>query len=73
MAYLTSSSASQNALIQSIDHALERIALRIKRNRVYRQTFNELSNLSHRELADLGLDRSELRRVAQESADMTTH
>lgn len=35
---------------------------------VYRQTFNELSALSDRELADLGVARSELARVAYEAA-----
>ena len=35
---------------------------------VYRQTFNELSALSDRELADLGVARSEIARVAFEAA-----
>lgn len=35
---------------------------------VYRQTLNELSALSGRELADLGLDRSNIRSVAYEAA-----
>lgn len=36
--------------------------------KVYRTTYAELSALPDRELADLGLRRSELRRVAREAA-----
>lgn len=36
--------------------------------RVYRRTLNELAALSPRELADLGLHRSMLRRIALEAA-----
>ena len=35
--------------------------------RTYRQTINELSRLGTRELADLGLHRGEIRRVAHET------
>ncbi|MHA6347368.1 DUF1127 domain-containing protein [Roseivivax sp. CAU 1761] len=38
------------------------------RKRVYKQTVAELSMLSNRELADLGLGRSEIRRVAYQAA-----
>ncbi|KIC49185.1 DUF1127 domain-containing protein [Tateyamaria sp. ANG-S1] len=46
----------------------EAAADRRAQRRVYRTTLNELSALSNRELADLGLHRSELKRVAWESA-----
>jgi uncharacterized protein YjiS (DUF1127 family) len=36
--------------------------------RVYRQTLDELSALSDRELMDLGMSRSEIRRVSLEAA-----
>lgn len=38
------------------------------RRRVYRQTYNELSNLTTRELDDLGIARSMIRRLATEAA-----
>ena len=38
------------------------------RRSVYRQTLRELNDLSSRDLADLGLHRSSIRRVAYEAA-----
>ncbi|WP_082866016.1 DUF1127 domain-containing protein [Sulfitobacter sp. HI0129] len=35
---------------------------------MFRQTFAELSELSNRELNDLGISRSEIRRIAIESS-----
>ena len=39
-----------------------------QRRAVYRQTVEELSGLSQRELADIGIPRAHIRRVARESA-----
>jgi uncharacterized protein YjiS (DUF1127 family) len=47
---------------------IENLVERYTRYRIYRQTFNELASLSNRELADLGLNRCELRRVALQAA-----
>ncbi|WP_299148847.1 DUF1127 domain-containing protein [uncultured Tateyamaria sp.] len=47
---------------------LETAAERRAQNRIYRTTLGELDALSNRELADLGMHRSELKRVAWESA-----
>ncbi|MFP3383672.1 DUF1127 domain-containing protein [Tritonibacter sp. SIMBA_163] len=49
---------------QMIQGAREKFA----QYRVYRETLNELNALSGRELADLGLNRSMLKRVAIEAA-----
>ncbi|WP_415920977.1 DUF1127 domain-containing protein [Tateyamaria sp. SN6-1] len=51
-----------------LDTAAERRAIK----RSYRNTLAELNTLSGRELADLGLHRSELKRVAWESAHAET-
>lgn len=45
---------------------------RFARYRLYRRTFNELSALSNRELADLGLHRSAIRRVSLQAAQEYT-
>ena len=44
------------------------IAQSYARYRKYRDTLNELDNLSERELDDLGLNRSDVRRVARNAA-----
>lgn len=46
------------------------IKLAFARRAVYRRTYNELAALSDRELADLGIPRSSIRRVSREAADM---
>ncbi|MEM9582694.1 MAG: DUF1127 domain-containing protein [Pseudomonadota bacterium] len=44
------------------------LSARTRRARVYRTTLNELNDLSSRELADLGIHRSEIKRIAYEAA-----
>ena len=46
----------------------EAAAARHASRRIYKTTLNELNNLSNRELADLGMHRTELRSVAWEAA-----
>ncbi|WP_050603022.1 DUF1127 domain-containing protein [Ruegeria sp. 6PALISEP08] len=48
---------------------VETAKTRFVRYRMYRQTVNELSGLSNRELTDLGLHRSMIRRVALQAAE----
>lgn len=59
---------------QSIGFAtlIETAKTRFARYRMYRRTFNELSALSNRELADLGLHRSAIRRVSLQAAQEYT-
>lgn len=44
-----------------------KMAARFNQHRVYRTTVTELGALSNRELADLGLNRSMIRRIALEA------
>lgn len=46
----------------------KKLASDFAKNRVYRQTFNELSQLSNAELNDIGVSRSGIRAIALESA-----
>ncbi len=48
--------------------ALDGLMAKFARYRLYRQTVKELSELSGRELADLGLHRSEIKRIAYQAA-----
>jgi len=59
-------------LMATAGHMLEAAALRRAQRRVYRKTLTELSALSNRDLADLGLARSELRRIAYEAGQAQT-
>ena len=47
--------------------ALRSLKGRFERHRTYLKTVEELSRLSSRELADLGINRSEIRRVARDA------
>ncbi|SDC34000.1 DUF1127 domain-containing protein [Ruegeria marina] len=51
-----------------ISAMIEAAMARFARYRVYRETVNELSSLSGRELADLGLHRSMIKRIALQAA-----
>jgi uncharacterized protein YjiS (DUF1127 family) len=48
------------------------IALKMRKHRAYRQTFNELSTMTSRDLADLGMCRSDFRRISREAADIVS-
>ncbi|WP_299724943.1 DUF1127 domain-containing protein [uncultured Tateyamaria sp.] len=54
--------------LATLAHYFEAAAARHATRRVYKTTLRELQALSNRELADLGLHRSELSRVAWEAA-----
>ena len=68
MAYVTTSTASTNGIWARLTSAVDTLAREIKTRRLYRETFDGLSALSNRELADLGLNRADLRRVSLDSA-----
>ena len=68
MAYATTHTATTSTLMNRLGATLRGVATRYREHRMYRQTFDGLSALSNRELADLGLNRSELRFVSRESA-----
>ncbi len=65
MAYVNTTNAPSFA--DRYHAVMSAIATRRKQNRVYRATFNELSALSNRELADLGMARSQIRSIALET------
>lgn len=59
---------AQGALSARFSGLLDTLRARAARRKVYFQTLNELALLSDRDLADLGLHRSELKRVAWQAA-----
>lgn len=60
-------------ILTSAGRYLATAAERRAKHRVYKATIRELDMLSNRELADLGMHRSELKRVAWEAATNTAH
>ena len=68
MAYTSSTTAQTGAVPGRVLTLIEELKAKFDRYRLYRQTLNELSALGNRELADLGLNRSMLKRVAYQAA-----
>jgi uncharacterized protein YjiS (DUF1127 family) len=61
--------ATHKAVFSALPLAwLDELGAKFARFRLYRQTVNKLSELSNRELADLGLNRSLIKRVAYQAA-----
>ena len=67
MAY-TALNARPITILERVRTALSGFADEMVRRRVYRTTLTELQSLSNRELADMGMARSELRRIAYDAA-----
>ena len=70
MAYTTDlrTGAANRSLRDRATGLFALLAERRAKHGVYRTTVNELQSLTDRDLADLGLHRSEIRRVALEAA-----
>lgn len=69
MAYVnTTRTMESSRFAGKLSALIAEFRLALNRRAVYRQTFNELTALSDRELNDLGLDRSELRSIALDAA-----
>lgn len=68
MAFLTDTFSAQGSLSEKIAAVWSRYSENATKRAMYRQTVRELGQLSSRELADLGLHHSEIRRVARQAA-----
>lgn len=69
MAYETNSiSGVGTGLMDRLNSLVADYRAKAARRKVYRDTLRELSALSHRELCDLGLNQSEIKRVAYQAA-----
>ena len=60
--------AFKNDLAERHRSRLSYIEVTNAKNRLYRQTLDELQVLSNRELADLGMNRANLKSIAHEAA-----
>lgn len=69
MAYETNSlGAVGNGIMARVNMMVAEYRAKAARRKVYRDTLRELGALSHRELCDLGLNQSEIKRVAYQAA-----
>ena len=68
MAYVNSSRATTYGIADRVAAIVKSIRVGLERRRVFKQTVRELQALSNRELADLGIHRSMITRVANEAA-----
>ncbi len=68
MAYANDVRSNGFSVFASISALRATLADRLAQRKVYRATVVELSNLSNRELADLGISRSMIKGIALEAA-----
>ena len=68
MAYVNSTSTNYGNLAERFAGVVKGLHLSLERRRVYNRTVRELRALTTRELADLGLTREMITRVALEAA-----
>ncbi len=68
MAYLNAERGQTVGLTDRFAAMMKTLAERRHRRALYRRTLDELACLTDRELADLGVHRSEVARVAREAA-----
>lgn len=68
MAYVNASRLGAVGLVDRAAALARSIRVGLERRRVFKQTVRELQALSNRELADLGIHRTMITRVATEAA-----
>jgi len=68
MALVNEVNSIESGLFRRLSNAVTNYREMRQRNRVFRQTRRELNALTERELADLGIARSMITRIAREAA-----
>lgn len=68
MAFASTTHTAGFGLVDRVAATAQALRTRVEAYKVYRTTQGELSLLSNRELADLGLSRSMIKRIAIEAA-----
>ncbi|KAF0675444.1 DUF1127 domain-containing protein [Profundibacterium mesophilum] len=68
MAYMNTTRTAGNSFFDGFGTISTDLSRRWARYRMFRRTVSELSELSNRELADLGLHRSSIRAIAADAA-----
>lgn len=68
MAYMNTSATASVGMMDRLTGAFALVKRTLHRRRVYMTTVRELMALSNRELADLGIHRADIARIAMEAA-----
>lgn len=68
MAYVNTTRVAHGGFADRIQGMVETFRTALARRAIYRQTLRELNALTQRELADLGIHRSMITRLAREAA-----
>jgi uncharacterized protein YjiS (DUF1127 family) len=68
MAYLTTTAAARKSIVDRLAALRQTWAEALQKRRVYAQTLAELNALTDRELADLGIPRSDIAEIAYRAA-----
>jgi uncharacterized protein YjiS (DUF1127 family) len=69
MAHTTDIRAHGPSLWDRLANLRDALAQRAARRKAYRQTFDELTRLSNRDLADMGINRAMIPAIARQAAD----
>jgi len=69
MAHITDIRVHGPSLSERFASLREALALRAAKRKVYRTTYDELSRVSDRDLADMGIHRSMIPGIAQQAAE----
>ena len=68
MALATNITTNRGSVLERVNATFARLSEAHARRKIYRRTVNELAVLTDRELADLGIGRSEIRSIAYQAA-----
>lgn len=68
MAYVNTHRVARNGLVERLVATKDSVLSALTRRRLFNTTVHELSTLSDRELADLGISRFDIRAIAREAA-----
>jgi uncharacterized protein YjiS (DUF1127 family) len=68
MAYTYSIRAAGTGISDRLTAAMKSVQAALVQRRMFGQTFRELNALTDRELADLGIHRADIRRIAAQAA-----
>jgi len=70
MAFVSESRVGSTSLRNAAALLFAQVSEAHAKRKLYNQTFNELSSLTNAELADIGINRSMIKSVAREAADL---